>query len=230
MMRSARLALFVLSALISGTHAEESRNISCRFVSFAGGASGSTEIVTTGPAGNSAPIAVSSSRISKPMALSVPGTQLPFLNADDKTPLATATLPPGLKNALIVFVTNPSKRPGAENTTRALVIDDSSKSYPDGGAFVANFQPGVIRFVLGEHKGMLKPGTAHGYPMPRQRNSFNMAPVIVEFETKESKWVTANESELRFLPGLRYLIIAYTDPTSGRPKIKTFQDHSKPAT
>jgi hypothetical protein len=50
-----------------------------------------------------------------------------------------------------------------------------------------------------------------------------MAPVVFEF-LQEDKWRTASESMLRFLPGMRYLIFAYLDPESGRPRIATYQD------
>ena len=41
---------------------------------------------------------------------------------------------------------------------------------------------------------------------------------------QDDKWRTASESTVRFLPGMRYLIFAYMDPTSGRPRISTYQD------
>jgi hypothetical protein len=75
---------------------------------------------------------------------------------------------------------------------------------------------------------MPKAAGAHGYAMPKERDDFNMAPVIFEFRHGE-KWRIANESSLRFLPGMRYLIFAYLDPVSGRPRINTCQDLAEPA-
>ena len=56
-----------------------------------------------------------------------------------------------------------------------------------------------------------------------------MAPVIFQFRNKE-KWRIGNESALRFLPGMRYLIFAYTDPRSQSPRINTYQDFHSVAT
>jgi hypothetical protein len=138
-----------------------------------------------------------------------------------------ANIPAGVKSALVIFVKlEKPGTPGAADKNagwKVFVIEDSAKSFPDGGAYVANFYPGDIRFVIGEHKGMLKPAGTHGYEMPKQRDDFNMAPVIFEFKSGE-KWRIANESSLRFLPGMRYLIFAYVDPVSGRPRINTYQD------
>ena len=70
---------------------------------------------------------------------------------------------------------------------------------------------------------MLHAGSFHGYSKPEEIDSFNMAPVVFEFQQGD-KWHTANESALRFLRGMRYLIFAYVDPVSGRPRINTYQD------
>ena len=122
-----------------------------------------------------------------------------------------------------------SGKSGGAADWKTFVIDDSPANFPDGGAYVANFHNNAIRFVIGEHKGMLRPAGSHGYAMPAERDDFNMAPVIFEFLNGE-KWRIGNESALRFLPGMRYLIFAYVDPVSGRPRINTYQDLATPAT
>jgi hypothetical protein len=104
-----------------------------------------------------------------------------------------------------------------------FVVEDSPRGFPDGGVFVANFHQQDIRFLIGEHKILLRPSDAHGFARPAQRDEFNMAPVIFQF-FHEGTWRTASESALRFVPGLRYLIFAYVDPASGRPRIATIQD------
>jgi hypothetical protein len=122
---------------------------------------------------------------------------------------------------ILVFV-NGAKTPNAL-PWRVFVIEDSDKIFPDGGAFVANFHSGDIRFIIGENKIMLRPAGSHGFGLPKERDAFNMAPVVFQFQ-QEEEWITASESLLRFLPGMRYLIFAYVDPDSGRPQISTFQD------
>ncbi len=66
------------------------------------------------------------------------------------------------------------------------------------------------------------------FPLPERRDDFRMAPVVVQFE-QDGKWRTASESMLRFLPSIRYLIFAYVDPVSKRPRISTYQDFTPQA-
>ena len=74
---------------------------------------------------------------------------------------------------------------------------------------------------------MLHAAGANGYARPAERDAFNMSTVVFEV-LENDKWRIANESALRFLPGMRYLIFAYTDPVSGRPRINTYQDFAPP--
>lgn len=76
---------------------------------------------------------------------------------------------------------------------------------------------------------MLHAAGSHGYAMPQKLDDFNMAPVTFEL-LLDDKWRTASESSLRFLPGMRYLIFAYLDPVTSRPRISTCQDLAGPAT
>jgi len=48
--------------------------------------------------------------------------------------------------------------------------------------------------------------------------------VAFEFSYKD-QWAKASESRLRFTEGLRYLMLTYTDPTSQRPRLSTYQDN-----
>jgi hypothetical protein len=202
--------------------AKESRQIECRFLSF-GGTDSPPTVIAAAEEGTEINCPLSSSQISKKISCFTAGNQIPFLSATDRKPIATATIPPGVDSALLVFVQTPGRTEAPAPTWKILVIEDTAKTFPPGGAFVANFYNKDIRFIIGEHKGMLKSGGLNGYAMPKERDSFNMAPVIFEFQQAE-KWRIANESALRFLPGMRYLIFAYVDPLSGRPRINTYQD------
>ncbi len=219
-----RLILFLVSLTLS-SHGlgQESRQVECRFLGF--GTKDTTTAITLSESGEEIICPLPTTQISKPIVCHVKGNTIPFLSPSDKKPLASATIPPGVRTALVVFV----RTGGTDGTPawRTFVIDDSPKSFPDGGAYVANFFSGDIRFVIGEHKGMLRTAGSHGYAMPKERDDFNMAPVIFEFQN-EGKWRIANESSLRFLPGMRYLIFAYVDPVSGRPRINTYQDFARP--
>ena len=144
-----------------------------------------------------------------------------FLSMADRNPVATAKIPADLKQVILVFVAG-LKTPGAL-PWRVFVIEDTTANFPDGGAFVVNFHKQDIRSVVGNARNQLRPGGSLGIPLPQKRDDFNMAPVAVMFQDGEA-WRTASETMLRFLPGMRYLIFAYLDPTSGRPKVATFQD------
>lgn len=215
-----------LSVILS---AQESRQIQCRFLSF-GGVENPAAVIAVGEKGVEVNCPLSASQISPKVACFALGNKISFLSATDRKPLASATIPATVNSALLVFIQvprGPEAPEASESAWKVLVIEDSPKNFPMGGAFVANFYSKDIRFIIGEHKGMLHAGGLHGYAMPEQRDSFNMAPVVFEFLQGE-KWRTANESGLRFLPGMRYLIFAYVDPTSGRPKISTYQDFALP--
>ena len=221
---------FILPVVLVLFHApafaQQSRQVECRFLCFGAADAPSSAIAVAGD-GTEVVCPLSTSRLSKKVVCQTDGDRIPFLAEGDRKPLATATIPTGTRSAIIVFVQ--SGKSGGAADWKTFVIDDSPANFPDGGAYVANFHNNAIRFVIGEHKGMLRPAGSHGYAMPAERDDFNMAPVIFEFLNGE-KWRIGNESALRFLPGMRYLIFAYVDPVSGRPRINTYQDLATPAT
>ena len=224
-----RLLFLLFVAANSLCSAQEVRQIECRFLAF--GAIGETKsAIAVSAKGEDVPCPLSSTQLSRKVVCDARGNTISFLSSTDRKPLASVAVPPGVRQALMVFVRleKPGSEAAADSGWRAFLIDDSPKNFPDGGAYMANFYSNDIRFVIGEHKGMLHAGGTHGYAMPTKRDDFNMAPVTVEFRNGE-KWRIANESSLRFLPGMRYLIFAYIDPVSGRPRINTYQDLADPA-
>jgi hypothetical protein len=222
------ILLFVILFVPSLTRAQEGRQVSCRFLSFGGNGEPSTVLAMSGK-GAEVICPLSDSQISARVPCFAVDNVINFLSSSDKKAFASAKIPPGVNSALLIFVKTHTKpgTPSETPTWRVLVIDDHHKNFPDGGAFVANFYNKDIRFIIGEHKGMLHAAGLHGYAMPKERDSFNMAPVVFEFQQGEA-WRTANESALRFLPGMRYLIFAFVDPVSGRPRINTYQDVAPP--
>ena len=147
-----------------------------------------------------------------------------FVAAEDRKHVATAKVPPVVNAAILVFVAMPKDPKSADaQPWRVFVIDDTLRNFPAGGAFVANFHNQDIRFVIGENKIMLHPAGYHGFARPSKRDDFNMAPVVFEF-LQQDQWRVASESLLRFVPGIRYLIFAYIDPVSERPRIATYRD------
>lgn len=213
------LLLFPVTCL-----AANDRKVSCRFLGLEGNPP-VPALIQVSADGAEVACEVPVATLSEDVVCSTKGDTLGFLSKDDKKPAATAKVPEGINAAILVFL--PSGK-DAGNPWRVLVIDDSAKTLPDGGAFVANLNQQEIRFVLGSNKILLKPGTTHSMARPEQRDEFNMAPVVFQFPQKED-WVTASESMLRFMPGGRYLMFAYVDPTSGRPRIMTCKDSRVPA-
>ena len=224
------LFLFLVLLLPACVSGQDARPVSCRFLRF-GGADDSASVLALSAKGAEVACPLSTSSLSKQIVCFATDNKIAFLTAGDRKPAATVTIPGDVRSAVLVFVHGSGAVDSTASGTlpwRVLAIEDSPKNFPDGGAFIANFHNKDIRFIIGEHKGLLHPAGNHGYAMPAERDAFNMAPVTFEFLQGE-KWRTANESVLRFLPGMRYLIIAYTDPASGRPRVNTFQDFAAPA-
>lgn len=227
-MRAILLPLVLLFPAL--VHAQEGRPVNCRFLSF-GGTDDTASVLALSDKGAEVTCPLPSNELSKKVVCFAKQNTIGFFSSSDKAPVATATIPAGLNTALLIFVQAPKKPEDVAAATpswRVFVIEDSPKNFPDGGAFVANFYNKDIRFIIGEHKGMLHAAGSHGYAMPAVRDSFNMAPVVFEL-FQDEKWRVANESALRFLPGMRYLIFTYVDPVSGRPRISTCQDFTPPA-
>lgn len=220
------LATLILPSIVTG---QESRPINCRFLSFGGGEEEIISALSLSDKGAEIVCPLPSDQLSQKVVCFAKNNTIGFLTAADKTPMAAAAIPPGFDSVLLVFVqARQAAEAGSATPWRVLVIEDSPKNFPDGGAFVANFNPKEVRFIIGEHKGMLRAAGSHGYARPAERDAFNMSTVMFEFLDND-KWRIANESALRFLPGMRYLIFAYTDPVSGRPRINTYQDFAPPA-
>lgn len=222
------LLLVLSQALI----AQESRPVTCRFLGF--GASGQkSSVLTLSESGMDILCPLPGVDLSPGIVCFPKGDIIQFLSTVDRKPVAQAKLPAGSKSALLVFVpgAGAEKEQTSPSSWKVFVINDTPANFPAGGVFVANFYKGDIRFIIGEHKGMLRAAGSHGYEMPAKVDDFNMAPVTFELQQGE-KWRVANESRLRFIPEIRYLIFAYADPVSGRPRISTYQDliESQPVT
>lgn len=214
------LSLCLLLLLPTIVMAQEGRKVTCRLVALDPNAPPPAMLAASAD-GAEINVTVPTGVLSDEMSLFSKSDSFSFFNASDRKPAAAVTLPAGMKAAILLFVAGP-KTPNSP-PWRIFAIEDSAKNFPDGGAYVANFHNKNIRFVIGEHKIMLKPGGATGVPRPATRDDFNMAGVTFQFQQDET-WQDASESNLRFLPGTRYLMIAFVDPASGRPRIVTFSD------
>lgn len=220
-----RIAAFFLSLLLPAAATAQAtpplRPVDCRFLCLAG-TPPPPPMVNPGDAGQEATVSVPVNVLSPVIRCFADRGTIRFLAADDQRPVASAAIPAGVDAVVLVFLPVAAAE-GAPPTWQVMVIEDSPTKFPDGGAFVANLYNGEIRFVIGEHRNLLPRGGSHGFRRPQQRDPFNMAPVIVQFQDGET-WRTASESTLRFTPGSRFLILAYVDPGSGRPRVATFPD------
>lgn len=207
------ISLFSLNVLHGQT-----REVACRFMYF--GAKGALpKVFAVSPEGGHVPCITPTAAFSPVKPFIVSQNTLRLVTEDKQT-LANSQIPETSSSVFIVIIQTAHEPKPA---WRTYVVDDNPKNFPPGGAFVVNFNPGDIRFIIGEHKGALKRATSHGYTMPEKRDDFNMAPVQFWIET-DGEWRCANESALRFLPEVRYMFIAYTEPNSNRPRLHTVSD------
>ena len=218
-------SLYLLLSASLG-NAQDVRMVKCRFASLDTDAAMPAMIALSAD-GAEFPIAVPTGSLSGETACYSKTNNFSFLQAGNHQPAAIASIPENVKSAMLVFIPAP-KTPNSL-PWRVFVVEDSPKNFPDGGAFVANFHTQDIRFVIGEAKIMLKPGSFSGVSGPTKRDDFNMAPVVFQFQ-QDGNWRSASETMLRFLPGKSYLMFAYFDTASGRPRITTFQNVRMPVT
>lgn len=218
-----RLATLVLTST-AALSAQPERPVDCRLLWFDHGAP--PALVHVGEGGAEVRCPLVSQVIAAPVRLTAAAGSIVLLHEAGRAPAATAQVPPATRRAILVLVPAGPPAAGAapaQQPLRVFVIDDSPARFPDGGAFVGNFYRQDIRFIIGEHRNLLRPGSGHALPRPRQRDPFNMAPVVVQFQ-QDAGWRTVSESTVRFIPGVRHLILACVDPASGRPRIATFPD------
>lgn len=216
--RLIRFALLSLASLLLphlGYARDTGRSVSCRFLCM-DGTTPPAAMRCLGKKGEELSCEVPENTLSTATRCYAVQNQIKFRSAKDNQALATATIPATAKSVILLFT--PATKPPPALPWRVYVIDDNPKNFPDGGAFVVNFYSQKIRFLIGEHKISLKPAGSHGLAMPKKRDSFNMAPVTFEFQ-QEKVWRSVSESLLRFLPDMRYLMVAYIDPASGRPRL-----------
>ena len=204
--------------------AQDARPINCRFLSF-GGSAESASVINRTAKGEEIVCPLPTNGFSKSVVCYAKNNAIDF-SSSGKTPAATAIIPAGVKSVLLLFVATP--KPPDENTAKSLpwrvfVIDDSPRKFPFGGAYIANLMDKEVRFEIAEHNGLLQADGAQGLAPPKERDDFNMVPLLIEI-MQNDKWRTVDETSLRFLPGVRYLILAHEDATTGRPRIKSYQD------
>lgn len=216
-MRALSICLLLITQAL--LHAEDGITVTCRFLSLDTKALPPMLAPSTG--GAEAELIVPTSALSEPIACFSKTDTLTFFAAADHKPLATAKIPANIKSAILCFV--PAGTATNSLPWRIFIVENSPKNCPPGGVFVANFHSQDIRFVIGETKLILHPGSTYGVPMPTKRNEGNMASVMFQFQ-KGDAWVGATDTMLRFLPRISYFMFASMDATTGRPQVTSFQN------
>lgn len=158
--------------------------------------------------------------ISDPIELTPNNNEIAFVKAaGDKVFSAKAKIPVGIRKALVLFIAAPAaKAPLLYDT---FVLDFSSKGFPKDGSVVVNLYAGEVRYVIGEHRILLKPGKTAELERPKKLNDFNMAGVRFEF-LQDTKWRVAADTTVNFPPDQQQLFVAFLDPRSQRPQLRTF--------
>jgi hypothetical protein len=168
------------------------------------------------------PLALTALKIQSPTLLHPQEGRLPLFHADDRSVACTVVVPSSIRRAILILMPGETQR-----SMRAVLVDDISGRFPDAGACVVNLSRVHIRMAVGEHRALVSPGADHPLGCPQERDDFNMAQLLFQFE-RDGAWRTASETRLRFAPGMRHLILAEHDPRSGRPRVRTFTDAAVP--
>ena len=212
--------LLFTSFLVLPLHAAEDGRISCRMLNFQreGGSLG-TVFVADPASGGVIECKVPRDKLSDVVRLPMKERKLEFRLEPGGPPVWVAPVPSSVREALVIFLPAESEK----EKFRTVVLDGSEKSYPEGGSLVLNLYSEKIRFILGEHKILLPPGKTATLARPQERDNFNMAGVIFQFESKGG-WRSAYESKSRFPEGQRHLYVTYVDPKSRRPRVRTYRD------
>ncbi len=220
------ILMLVLTPIIQ---AAGSRPVSCRLLA-PGGAGGAASVVVQQDDGGEAAIPLSSNTVSREVTCLAKDNVIRFLSGSENSPVAEAMFPDGMKSVLLIFYRQGSGNEDAvegESVNpewKVLVVDDSAGRYPKGGGLIANCNPTEARYSVGSKQEVVPSCDSRTFGMPEVRDEFNMASVKVEVRDGEH-WKLASESSLRFLPGIRYMIISYPDLRSGRSRVEIVRDN-----
>lgn len=135
-------------------------------------------------------------------------------------PISVANIPAGMKSALVLFF--PAEGNKDNMVYRTTVIDASLQGIPKDGALVMNLYHKEVRTVIGEHRLALPPGKTAGVARPKDRNDYNMSPVVFLTESN-GEWKVASETLVRFPEENQQFFISYPEGKSGRLSFRALQ-------
>lgn len=137
---------------------------------------------------------------------------------------ASATLPDGIKRAIIVVLPSPG---GQKPAYRMLVIDDSKQAFPYGESRVIPLVGVETAIQAGEHRLSVNAGKITRVPPVRKVNDFNMAQTNF-FYQQDEKWMPFTERQLQYLDVCRRLFIVHATPGALTPTVTTIVDIAPP--
>ncbi|MEM1082906.1 MAG: hypothetical protein AAGI48_02200 [Verrucomicrobiota bacterium] len=216
-------AVVVLGSLVQ---AEEVRDVECRFLCFGAARGASAMAVSDG--GGEVKVPLYSNRLSKPVVCQAKGGEISFVSGEDREPMAVATVPEGVEQAVMIFhkampvVDEEESGEQPDEVWKVCVIGLSKENFPNGGACIANVTGSSARYDIGEHEGTIEVGKFASIAAPEERNDFNQVPVIVETQAGD-KWQKISETPVRFVEGMQFLITVDQAAKSGRKAIHQYK-------
>jgi len=211
---------FVIHFLLAPLVYSESTSVVCRLVHLKVPPKAAS-IMFVGPKDAIVRCEIPYEEISRPVRLECVDGKISFYENEAKAapPVAVAQVPKGVKRALLLFLS--SKKDGKVNN-RVICVDYSGKEMPENGSIVFNASPNNLRFLLGEVKKEVRPGSITSVVRPERRNEFQMARVLFQSQLKKS-WKTSYESMLRFPENKHRLFICYNDARTKQPSLRILQ-------
>lgn len=217
-----KLALLITLLIAAGSSAQESASVTIRTLCFQRDAAGIDKLAVRVPELPVVEMKFPESFFSPKTKVPVTGGKVFFYNAAEKSgaPIAVANIPSDLKSVFILFF--PVEGDKDKMVYRTSVMDASLQGIPPDGAMILNLFPKEVRVVVGEHRIALKPGNNAGVARPKDRNDYNMSPVVFLAENN-GDWKVVSETLVRFPEQLQQFFIAYPDGPSGRLSFRAIQ-------
>jgi len=217
-----KILLVLAFILPASTRAQEAPSVQIRILCFERDATGIDKLAVINPNQPKIDMKFPESFFSPKTKVPVVDGKVGFYNPANLTgpPIAIATIPPGMKSGIVLFF--PAEA-GKENLVyQTSVIDASMEGIPQDGALVMNLFDKEVRVVIGEHRLVLKPGKSAPVVRPKDRNDYNMTPVIFLAEVN-GEWKTASETLVRFPEKLQQLFVSYPDGQTKRLSFRAYQ-------
>lgn len=215
--------LLVLALILPvSTRAQEAASVQIRILCFERDATGIDKLAVIHPNQPRVDLKFPESFFSPKTKVPVVEGKIGFYNPANLAgpPIAVATIPSGMKNGIVLFF--PAEAGKDNMVYRTSVMDASMEGIPQDGALVMNLFNKEVRVVVGEHRLILKPGKSAPVVRPKDRNDYNMSPVVFLAEVN-GEWKTASETLVRFPEKLQQLFVSYPDSQNKRLSFRAYQ-------